>query len=162
MSLETFIPSAAQTPGRMNTFKFKDFKILVDFAHNPDGFNGIKGYLKSIEATEHIGVISGTGDRRNEDIRETARIAAQMFDKIIICQEKYLRGRTQQELIDLLLEGISEVKPGMEVIINNDGDDCLKYIMATAKSGSYITILSNTIDNAIVKVSEYLDKEYGV
>ncbi|RZM28013.1 MAG: cyanophycin synthetase [Pedobacter sp.] len=162
MSLETFIPSAAQTPGRMNTFKFKEFKILVDFAHNPDGFNGIKSYLKSIEATEHLGVISGTGDRREEDIIETARISAQMFDRIIICQEKYLRGRTQQELIELLLKGIEEVKPGMEVIINNNGDDCLRYIISTAKPGSYITILSDTIDNAIGKVSEYLDKEFGV
>lgn len=162
MSLETFIPSAAQTPGRMNTFKFKEFKILVDFAHNPDGFNGIKSYLKSIEATEHLGVISGTGDRREEDIIETARIAAQMFDRIIICQEKYLRGRSQQELIELLLKGIEEIKPGMEVIINNSGDDCLRYIISTAKPGSYITILSDTIDNAIGKVSEYLDKEFGV
>lgn len=162
MSLETFIPSAAQTPGRMNTFKFKEFKVLVDFAHNPDGFNGIKAYLQTIEATEHVGVMSGTGDRRDEDIKETARIAAQMFDKIIICQEKYLRGRDQQEIINLLIAGIHEVKPNMEVIINNDGNDCLKYIIATAKSGSYITILSDTIDNAIVKVSEYLDKEFGV
>ncbi len=161
-SLETFIPSAAQTPGRMNTFKFKEFKVLVDFAHNPDGFNGIKNYLQTIEATEHVGVISATGDRRDGDIMETARIAAQMFDKIIICQEKYLRGRKQQDLIDLLLKGIQEVKPDMEIIINNNGDDCLKYIMATAKSGSFITILSDTIDNAIGKVSEYLDKEFGV
>jgi len=161
-SLETFIPSAAQTPGRMNTFKFKEFKVLVDFAHNPAGFNGIKNYLQSIEATEHVGVISATGDRRDGDIMETARIAAQMFDKIIICQEKYLRGRQQQELIDLLIKGIQEVKPDMEIIINNNGDDCLKYIMATAKSGSFITILSDTIDNAIGKVSEYLDKEFGV
>lgn len=162
MSLETFIPSAAQTPGRMNIFKFKEFKILVDFAHNPDGFNGIKDYLKTIEATEHIGVISGTGDRRDEDIKETARISAQMFDKIIICQEKYLRGRNQQELIDLLLAGIYEIKPDMEVIINNNGDDCLQYIIATAKSGAFYTILSDTIDNAITKVTEYLDKEFGV
>ncbi|PTS94291.1 cyanophycin synthetase [Pedobacter sp. HMWF019] len=162
MSLETFIPSAAQTPGRMNIFKFKEFQILVDFAHNPDGFNGIKDYLKTIEATEHVGVISGTGDRRDEDIKETARIAAQMFDKIIICQEKYLRGRNQQELIDLLLSGIQEIKPDMEVTINNDGEDCLRYIIATAKSGSFITILSDTIDNAIHKVTEYLDKEFGV
>ena len=161
-SLETFIPSAAQTPGRMNIFKFKEFKVLVDFAHNPDGFNGIKAYLKTIEATEHVGVISGTGDRRDEDIKETARIAAQMFDKIIICQEKYLRGRTQQELIDLLLAGIHEVKPEMEIIINNDGIECLKYIMATAKPGSFITILSNTIDNAIGRVSDYLDNEFGI
>lgn len=162
MSLETFIPSAAQTPGRMNTFKFKEFKVLVDFAHNPDGFNGIKSYLQTIDATEHVGVISATGDRRDSDILETARIAAQMFDKIIICQEKYLRGRKQQDLIDLLIQGIQEIKPEMEIIINNNGDDCLKYIMATAKSGSYITILSDTIDNAIGKVSEYLDKEFGV
>lgn len=162
MSLETFIPSAAQTPGRMNIFKFKEFKILVDFAHNPDGFNGIKDYLKTIEATEHVGVISGTGDRRDEDIRETARIAARMFDRIIICQEKYLRGRDQQELIDLLLSGIYEIKPEMEVTINNNGADCLKYIVATAKSGSFITILSDSIDNAIHKVTEYLDKEFGV
>lgn len=162
MSLETFIPSAAQTPGRMNIFKFKEFSILVDFAHNPDGFNGIKNYLKTVEATEHIGVISGTGDRRDEDITETARIAAQMFDKIIICQEKYLRGRQQQELIDLLINGIHQIKPDMEIIINNNGADALQFLVATAKSGSFITILSNTIDNAIDRVSAYLDKEFGI
>ena len=162
MSLETFIPSAAQTPGRMNMFKFKEFKILVDFAHNPDGFNGIKDYLKTVEATEHVGVISGTGDRRDEDIKETARISARMFNKIIICQEKYLRGRQQQEIIDLLIAGIHEVNPNMEIIINNNGADCLQFLIATAKSGSFITILSNTIDNAIEKVSEHLDKEFGL
>eukprot|EP01137_Pigoraptor_chileana_P002144 Opistho-2@40610 len=158
-SLETFIPSAAHAPGRMNIFKFKDFKILVDFAHNPDGFNGIKDYLKTIEASEHVGVISGTGDRRNEDIIETARIAAQMFDRVVICQEKYLRGRQQQELIDLLLTGLKEVNPNIPIEINNNGDDCMKNLVNNAKSGSFITILSDTIDNAIQKATYYLDKE---
>jgi cyanophycin synthetase len=158
-SLETFIPSAAHTPGRMNIFKFKDFKVLVDFAHNPDGFNGIKDYLQTVEATEHVGVISGTGDRRDEDIIETARIAAKMFDKVVICQEKYLRGRKQQELIDLLLIGLREIKPNMPIEINNDGEDCMKKLIATAKSGSFITILSDTINDAIHKATYYLDKE---
>jgi cyanophycin synthetase len=158
-SLETFIPSAAHTPGRMNIFKFKEFKVLVDFAHNPDGFNGIKDYLSTVEATSHVGVISGTGDRRNEDIIETARIAAKMFDQIYICQEKYLRGREQQELIDLLMVGINEIKPNMPVVINNDGEACLKQVIKGAKPGSFITILSDTINNAIYKVTDYLDKE---
>lgn len=135
---------------------------MVDFAHNPDGFNGIKSYLKTVDATEHIGVISATGDRRDSDNLEIARISAHMFDKIIICQEKYLRGRPPQELIDLLITGIREVKPDMDIIINNNGDDCLKYIMATARPGSFFTILSDTIDDAIVKVTDYLDKEFGV
>lgn len=159
MSLQTFIPSAAQTPGRMNIFKFKDFKVMVDFAHNPDGFNGIRGYLQTIEANQHIGVISATGDRRDEDIIETARIAGQMFDKVIICQEKYLRGRPQQELIDLLISGLVEAKPGIMIEINNNGDDCLKKLIKTADSGDFITILSNTIDDAVHKVANFLDQE---
>ncbi len=158
-SLETFIPSAAHTPGRMNVFKFKEFKVLVDFAHNPDGFNGIKDYLKTVEATEHVGVISGTGDRRDEDILETARIAAQMFDRVVICQEKYLRGRTQQELIDILTIGLKEVKPNIPISINNSGEDCMKELITKARPGSFITILSDTIDNAIHKATYYLDKE---
>ena len=159
LALETFIPSAAHTPGRMNIFRFKDFKVLVDFAHNPDGFNGVKAYLQSVEATEHVGIISGTGDRRDEDIIETARISAQMFDKIYICQEKYLRGRQQDELIDLLLKGIREVDPNKEVIINNKSTECLRIAIETAKKGSYLTILSNTIDNTIQRVTEHLDRE---
>ncbi|MBC7417383.1 MAG: cyanophycin synthetase [Pedobacter sp.] len=159
LALETFIPSAAHTPGRMNVFSFKDFKILVDFAHNPDGFLGVKSYLQSIEATKYIGIISGTGDRRNEDIKETARISAQMFDKIYICQEKYMRGREQQELINLLLEGIAEVDDKKEIIIINNSKECLEHAIDHAEKGSYITILSNTIDNVIQNVTEHLDQE---
>jgi cyanophycin synthetase len=102
LSLQTFIPSAAQTPGRMNIFEFKKFKVLIDFAHNPAGYKGVEEYLSSVEATKKIGIIAGVGDRRDEDIKECARIAARMFDHIIIRQEKYLRGRTEEEIIGLL------------------------------------------------------------
>jgi cyanophycin synthetase len=42
VALKTFIPSAEQTPGRMNIFKFHDFEVMVDYAHNPDGFMQLK------------------------------------------------------------------------------------------------------------------------
>jgi cyanophycin synthetase len=102
LSLQTFIPSAAQTPGRMNIFEFKKFKVLIDFAHNPSGYLGVEDYLNSVEASKKIGIIAGVGDRRDEDIRDCAKIAARMFDHIIIRQEKHLRGRTEEELIGLI------------------------------------------------------------
>ena len=52
LSLQTFIPSAAQTPGRMNIFEFKKFKVLIDFAHNPSGYKGVEEFLSSVEATK--------------------------------------------------------------------------------------------------------------
>ncbi len=105
-SLRTFIPSAQLTPGRLNVFKFKNFKVLIDFAHNPSGYEAIEDYLKNVESSKKIGIISGVGDRRDNDIRECGRIAGRMFDHIIIRNEKHLRGRTEEEINGLIIEGM--------------------------------------------------------
>jgi len=159
LSLQTFLPSAAQTPGRMNIFEFKKFKVLIDFAHNPAGYRAVEDFLSSVEATKKIGIIAGVGDRRDEDIRECASIAARMFDHIIIRQEKHLRGRTEEEINALIMEGIetSGKKPTFEIIKKEI--EALEHAIKSAEDGSFITALSDVVTNAIEIVQEYLDKE---
>jgi len=159
MSLGTFIPSAAQTPGRMNIFDFKDYKVLIDFAHNADGFRGIKEFLSGIDSPHKIGIITGTGDRRDEDIRDMGRISAEMFDHIIIRQDKFLRGRKAEDIVKLLVEGIMEVDPKQSYEYVPVEIEALKHALSLAKPGTYITALSDVIDNAIDLVQSYLDKE---
>jgi len=159
LSLQTFIPSAAQTPGRMNIFDFKKFKVLIDFAHNPAGYRGVEEYLSSVEANKKIGIIAGVGDRRDEDIKECAIIAARMFDHIIIRQEKYLRGRTDEEIISLIMEGINEVNRDVTYEIIPKETEAIKHAINSAQDGTFITALSDVVTNAIDIVQEYLDKE---
>jgi cyanophycin synthetase len=159
ISLQTFIPSVAQTPGRMNIFEFKKFKVLIDFAHNASGYKGVEDYLLSVEANKKIGIIAGVGDRRDEDIRECAKIAARMFDHIIIRQEKHLRGRSEDEIINLIMEGIAESGRSITYEIINKETDAIKHAMNIAEEGTFITALSDVITNAIEIVQEYLDKE---
>ncbi|MFE3869470.1 cyanophycin synthetase [Flavobacterium sp. LS2P90] len=159
LSLQTFIPSAAQTPGRMNIFEFKKFKVLIDFAHNPSGYKGVEEFLQSVDATKKIGIIAGVGDRRDEDIRECATIAARMFDHIIIRQEKYLRGRTEDEIINLILEGIKTSGKTVTYEIIPKETEAIKHAINCAEEGSFITALSDVVTNAIDIVQEYLDKE---
>lgn len=159
LSLQTFIPSAAQTPGRMNIFEFKKFKVLIDFAHNASGYKGVEEYLQSVDATKKIGIIAGVGDRRDEDIRECANIAARMFDHIIIRQEKYLRGRTEDEIIELILEGIKSSGKSVTYEIIPKETEAIKHAINSAEEGSFITALSDVVANAIEIVQEYLDKE---
>lgn len=161
-NLETFIPSASQTPGRMNIFDFKEHKVLIDFAHNPDGFRGIKEFLTSIESPYKIGIITGTGDRRDEDIREMGKISAEMFDHIIIRQDKNLRGRTAENIVDLLVEGIREVDPNKSYEYVPKEVEALKHALSLAKPGAFITALSDVIDNAINVVQSYQEKERGL
>ncbi|MFV8440566.1 cyanophycin synthetase [Flavobacterium sp. LB2P44] len=159
LSLQTFIPSAAQTPGRMNIFEFKKFKVLIDFAHNASGYKGVEEYLQSVDATKKIGIIAGVGDRRDEDIRECANIAARMFDHIIIRQEKYLRGRTEDEIINLILDGINSSGKTVTYEIIPKETEAIKHAINCAEEGSFITALSDVVTNAIDIVQEYLDKE---
>ncbi len=159
LSLETFIPSPALTPGRMNIFQFKDFQVMIDFAHNPAGYMAIEDFLGNIDSPKKIGIISGVGDRRDEDIMECGKIAARMFDHIIIRQEKHLRGRTEQELVDLIVTGIKQSDKKMTYEVIPKEIEAIRHAISIAEPGTFITALSDVITNAIGIVQEYLDKE---
>lgn len=159
LSLQTFIPSAAQTPGRMNIFDFKKFKVMIDFAHNPAGYRGVEDFLSTVDATKKIGIIAGVGDRRDEDIRECATIAARMFDHIIIRQEKHLRGRTAEEINGLILEGINAAGKVVTYELIDKEVEAIRHAINSAAEGSFITALSDVVTNAIDIVQQYLDKE---
>jgi len=159
ISLETFIPSAAQTPGRMNVFEFKDFRFMIDFAHNPDGYRGIKEFLRHVDSPLKIGIIAGTGDRRDEDIRELGKLSAEMFDYVILRQEKHLRGRTEENILSLLKEGILSVDANKQFEVVPKEIDAIKHAMSLAKPGTFITALSDVVDNAIETVQNYQEQE---
>jgi len=162
LSLETFIPSAAQTPGRMNIFNFKEFKVMIDFAHNPAGYRAVEDYLSQVDAPYKVGIIAGVGDRRDQDITDCGAIAARMFDHIIIRQEKHLRGRTEEEIINLILKGIHSVDKKITYEIIPKEVEAIKHAISTAQPGTFITALSDVITNAIEIVQSYLDKEAGL
>ncbi len=162
LSLETFIPSAALTPGRMNIFNFKDFKVLIDFAHNPAGYLAIEEFLTHINSPKKVGIIAGVGDRRDEDIIECGKIAGRMFDHIIIRQEKHLRGREEQEIIDLILKGITQNDRAVTYEVIPKEMEAIKHAISAAEPGTFITALSDVVTNAIDIVQQYLDKEAGL
>lgn len=159
-ALATFTPSPAQTPGRLNVFQFKNFKVILDFAHNPPGYIVLKDFLDKIERKQTIGIISGTGDRRDEDMHGCGELAAQMFDQVIIYHdEKYLRGRTPEELKRLLTEGIQKVKKDIQIDSIEDEMKAVEHAMKIAKPGTLIILLVNAVSKAIEFVQKQLEKE---
>jgi cyanophycin synthetase len=160
LALQTFIPSASQTPGRLNLFQFKNFKFLVDFAHNPAGLELLCDFVNKFEEFPRVGIISGTGDRRDNDIREIGRISAKNFDEIIIRQDKNLRGRTAGEIIDLLVEGINEGKMhDIPVTIMSNEREAIMYAYKNAKPGSFITIMCDVVPDALAFIKNLKEEE---
>ncbi|MBX2826934.1 MAG: cyanophycin synthetase, partial [Flavobacteriaceae bacterium] len=157
--LETFIPSASQTPGRLNLFKFENFTILLDYAHNPAGMRALQKFVDNLECTVKVGIIAGIGDRRVEDNNEMGSIAAEMFDEIIIRQDKRLRGKTEEELIKMLNDGIIAKDPNKKTTIIPSEKEAITFAVNNAKKGSLIILCSDVIPDALKLVQEFKEME---
>lgn len=159
MGLQTFIPSTTLTPGRLNFFYFKDFTMLADFAHNPHGLELLGDFVSKLDYNLKVGVISGTGDRRDEDIRELGAISAKYFDEIIIRCDKNLRGRTADEIIGLLQEGIKAVDAEKPIMIIPNENEALEYIYAHHKPGTLYTVMCDVVAGVLDKLKELKERE---
>lgn len=159
VGLETFIPSPSQTPGRLNLFQFKDFQVLLDYAHNPPGMRALQKFIQNIDATVKVGVIAGVGDRREEDTNEIGSIAAEMFDEIIIRQDKNLRGRSELDLINMLHEGIKKQDPAKKTTIIPNEKEAATFAIKNAEKGSLIVICSDVVTEALELVQKLKEEE---
>ncbi|HEY0091322.1 MAG TPA: cyanophycin synthetase [Flavobacterium sp.] len=158
-SLQTFIPGDQVTPGRLNHFKFKNFNVLVDYAHNPHGYAAIEQYLSSVPAKRKIGIISGIGDRRDEDITECALIACRMFDHVIIRQEHDLRGRTEEGINSLLMNGIMKACRNVGYEMISQETDAIQKAISMAEEGDWVVALSDQYKSVIEVIKKELEKE---
>jgi cyanophycin synthetase len=153
-ALQTFIPSASQTPGRLNFFQLKNSTFLVDFAHNPHGLKLLGDFVSNLDYHHFTGIITGTGDRRDEDIREIGELSAKYFDDIIIRLDKNLRGRSADEIINLLHSGVKAVDPNLPVEIIPDEDEAIHHAYTNAKQGSLVTVMCDGVTATLEKIRQ--------
>lgn len=148
-TLETFESSFEQTPGRMNAFSVDDYHVLVDYAHNQHGYLAVEDFLKNVSAKRKIGIITGVGDRRDEDIIELGEISQRMFDHVIIRLDQDLRGSSSDRIIELLRTGLR--KTDKEVIneVIYDELQAVNHVLNMATKDDYIVILSEAYQNVI-------------
>lgn len=152
-ALKTFIPSPELTPGRMNLFAFNRFNVMVDYAHNEAGYIELQKYMRSVNASVKVGVVSATGDRRDSDIQNIGFYAAQMFDELIIKHDKDGRGRTHEELTEQLLKGISKVKKDIPVKVISDEAEAIQYVIDHAKNDCFIFITADDVKETLETVT---------
>ncbi|RYE26415.1 MAG: cyanophycin synthetase [Sphingobacteriales bacterium] len=161
-ALQTFVPSPAMTPGRMNMFRFKNFNIMLDYAHNTHGIQAIGKFVAAIESPLKVGIVAAVGDRRDEDIIAVGVESAKIFDEIIIRQDKNLRGRSEEEMIELMTQGIHKIDPNKKITVFRKEADAIDYAITHAIKDSFIVVISDVVPDALEQVKKYKEIEDGV
>ena len=107
--LRTFDSTFFQAPGRLNVYDEHPFRVILDYAHNPGGIEVIARVVDQLEVSgRKICVLGAPGDRRDEDIREMARIASASFALFICRRDDSLRGRDSDEVPRILRDALIE------------------------------------------------------
>lgn len=107
--LQTFDTTYFQVPGRMNIFDEHPFKVILDYGHNPAAVEAMCRLIERLDPKgRRICVLSAPGDRRDEDVRQIARLTAGKFDHYICRRDDSLRGRESDEIPKLLRETLIE------------------------------------------------------
>jgi cyanophycin synthetase len=106
LGLHSFEGNANSVPGRFNKIQHKCATVIADYGHNPDAMRALTSAIEAMKPNRGHVVISGAGDRRDEDIRDLTRILGNAFDNVILYQDACQRGREDGEVLKLLQEGL--------------------------------------------------------
>ncbi|MEP7076306.1 MAG: hypothetical protein ABI878_10895, partial [Acidobacteriota bacterium] len=102
-------------------------------------------------------LLNVAGDRRDDDIREFGKIAADAFDRIVIRSGHYLRGRKAEDIYRLLQEGIAQSSNEPQVRIISDSRDAIAHAVKHGRKGELVVTLADRVPEDIGFIHELRD-----
>ncbi|MDF2523879.1 MAG: cyanophycin synthetase [Clostridiales bacterium] len=155
-TLRAFSCDAHINPGRFNVYELGDFKVVLDYGHNIDGYRTTIDGLRSLNPVRLTGIIGVPGDRRDEDIKRIGRLSGTTFDRIIIKEDEDLRGRKPFEVAKILLSGVLEGtidKNNVSIILNEAA--ALKDAIIGAISGEVIVVFFEIMEPLVDLLNDF-------
>jgi cyanophycin synthetase len=160
--LKTFDASFHLTPGRMNLVDVKNFRVLLDYAHNIAAFEEMSRFVQAIWKKRSIGVIAGPGDRQDYNLLNLGHIAGRTFDVVILKEDDDRRGRAAGEVAALLEKGVRESRDelGVETTAENlqiilSETDAVQHAMELGQKDDLVVVLGDNLARCWDQISAF-------
>ena len=151
--LKSFANESDNAPGRFNVFNYRGATVIADYGHNPDAILALVRAVDSMPAKRRSVVISGAGDRRDEDIRQQTEILGSAFDDVLLYQDQCQRGREDGEVVALLRQGLAGASRTTHVDEINGEFVAIDKALARLTEGDLCLILIDQVDEALAHIA---------
>ncbi|MFC1522053.1 cyanophycin synthetase [Elusimicrobiota bacterium] len=165
--LSTFNPSIGQSPGRLNILEIAGVDYLIDYAHNVPAFMALSQVVASMSENRpkghrRIGVVSGTGNRRDEDIRLLGKAAANIYSDLII-KDSDPRGRPLGRTAEIMKQGALDADfSGKRIRVIIDEKKAIEAAFAMAHRGDIVAIQPDDIAQTIQQLLEHKESHVSL
>ena len=130
-------------PGRFNVLKTdSDFRVVIDYAHTPDG---IKNFLTSLKKLPHKRIISvfGCGGNRDKTKRsEMGEVAVELSDYVVVTSDN-----PRDENPEMIIEEIVQNITSKNIVKITDRRSAIEYALSIAKENDIVAIMGKGAEN---------------
>ena len=152
-ALAGFVNDAQTAPGRFNVFDYKGATLIADYGHNPDAIQALVDAIANMPAKRRSVVISGAGDRRDDDIRQQTEILGDAFDDVVLYQDACQRGREDGEVIALLREGLTNARRTRQIDALTGEFLAIDTALTRLQAGDLCLILIDQVEDALAHIA---------
>jgi cyanophycin synthetase len=152
-SLASFVNDSDNAPGRFNVMDYRGATLIADYGHNPDAMRALVAAVDAMPAKRRSVVISGAGDRRDEDIRDQTVILGDAFDDVILYQDAAQRGRADGEVMALLRQGLAQAKRTRHIEEIRGEFVAIDAALARLQPGDLCLILVDQVEEALAHLA---------
>ena len=135
---------------------YKGATIIADYGHNPDAMRALVQAVEAMPAQRRSVVISGAGDRRDQDIIEQTQILGKVFDDVILYQDACQRGREDGEVLGLLRQGL-EGAPRTSYSTEIHGEFiAIDHALERLAPGDLCLVLVDQVEEALAHLQQHV------
>ena len=152
--LSGFVNDSDNAPGRFNVMDYRGATVIADYGHNPDAMRALVAAVDALPGNRRSVVISGAGDRRDEDIRAQTVILGKAFDDVILYQDAAQRGRGDGEVMALLREGLQGATRTRHVEEIYGEFTAIDAALARLQPGDLCLVLVDQVEEALAHLAQ--------
>jgi cyanophycin synthetase len=154
--LESFAPDMETVPGRFNLLEIDGATVILDYGHNASSLVAMIEVVKRFPHEYRAVVYSAAGDRRDSDMVRQGELLGENFDRVILYEDHYLRGRQEGEIMSLFRQGAQRGKRVRETVEVRGALKAVETALAMLRPNDLVLIQADKIGETVDFVRRYL------
>ncbi|BCJ87419.1 cyanophycin synthetase [Effusibacillus dendaii] len=141
--------------GRTNLYQVGNGYVMVDYGHNPDSLAAVCRMIANWNGRKVTGVIGVPGDRDNSVAEQAAKVAARGFHRLIIKEDKDLRGRLPGEIPQILYQAVKQEAADLDCEIVPDECEALARAIERMETDEVVVVFYEKLQPILDLLKKY-------
>ncbi len=154
---ESIAADIDKVPGRFNVLEIEGTTVVVDYGHNVHSLTAVIEAINTFPHTRRTCLYSTAGDRRDIDIIRQGELLGEAFDRVVLYEDHYRRGRAEGEIMGLLRQGLQSATRTKEIIEVVGANEAAEVTLTSAQPGELVLLQADTIDETVQWLKGYLE-----